>query len=64
MKSKTVIYKRTLFGFGPLVRIAEFSSVKYELVISTDGVLTMREFNNRSSIFALARGEWHKAVEV
>lgn len=64
MSKKIVVYKRSLFGFGPLVRIYEYSAIKYEMIISTDGVLTIRKFNDRSSVLALARGEWHRALEV
>lgn len=56
------VYKRTVFGAR--VKVAEYAAWKYEMVISTNGVLTIREIGERKSVLALNNNEWSRAVEV
>jgi len=62
MSKSIKVYKRTIFGAQ--IKIAEYAAWKYEMVVSTHGVLTIRELGERKSILTLNNDEWSKAVEV
>lgn len=52
------VYKRRWYGL--LVCVAEFSR-NHEIVVSTDGVLTIREPGCRDAVMALQKCEWNVA---
>ena len=58
-KREIIIYKRKL---GFMTPIARYDAKRYELVVSTSGVLTVRKENVRASVLVLKPEEYSKAI--
>lgn len=43
--------------------LATFPSIKHELVLSTEGVATVRPYGERRSVYAVAAGHWSSAED-
>lgn len=57
------VFKRR--WYGKLVLVGEYSDNHYDIVISTDGVLTIRsKYDTRSSKAAFNKGEWSVCVNL
>lgn len=52
-----VVYKRK--WWGRLKRVGTYKASRFDIVVSTDGVLTIRDKHDlRTSVAAFAKGEW------